>query len=574
MSKKFLAIYDLKKKSINSVSITNHCYNIEKLFNLSDIYIQKKKRNEFNVTKNYLKILKKKIFISLYEELNKLHKVNYDYKYWEIILTPWLILFLDKTFDKFTRLNKFLSLNNRDYFTYDYFNRKKIIPTNYECLQQQTYDTKEWDYQINLELIKNFYSNRINCKIKKDPKFDNLIKNYYENCSNTYYYKKNFNYLLGKKNKIVFFKGHFGRKNIIILNSKLFQLPNYFSITYKKDMIKLNKIRNNLVLNFKVKNKYEKYLSKNLFSHLPTFLLEQFNYYNDSYHHYMPDKPKLIFNTNNLWWNTLLMFYTANMKFKKKTKLVTYQHGFGYGIFESLYTDHEYNISDVFFTWGWREKKKNQKLGVNRIFSRNKNANKILFVHRTNKRFPINEEYNYDEFNWIKYLKHLIKIPSLINEEFRREIVYRVHSGNLCNEFQFLKKRMSKIEFSDINKPIDNSIKESRIVVCTYLDTVFLQCLASNIPVISFFNFKEFNISVKNKIMLEDLKKHNVIFDNYGTLCNHINSKFKNIDDWWFSDKIQRAILKFKNNHAYYEKHKNSKIIKSIKYILKNDKIK
>lgn len=42
MSKKFLAIYDLKKKPINSVSITTHCYNIEKLFNFSDIYLQKK----------------------------------------------------------------------------------------------------------------------------------------------------------------------------------------------------------------------------------------------------------------------------------------------------------------------------------------------------------------------------------------------------------------------------------------------------------------------------------------------------------------------------------------------------
>ena len=168
----------------------------------------------------------------------------------------------------------------------------------------------------------------------------------------------------------------------------------------------------------------------------------------------------------------------------------------------------------------------------------------------------------------------MIKIPSLITKEFRKKIVYRVHSGNLCNEFQFLKKRMSKIEFSDINKPIDKSIKESKIVVCTYLDTVFLQCLASNIPVISYFNFKRLNISLKNKIMLEDLKKHNVIFDNYENLGNYINSKFKNIDEWWFSDKIQRAILKFKNNHAYYEKHRNSKIIKSIQYILKNDQIK
>ena len=41
-----------------------------------------------------------------------------------------------------------------------------------------------------------------------------------------------------------------------------------------------------------------------------------------------------------------------------------------------------------------------------------------------------------------------------------------------------------------------------------------------------------------------------------------------------FQIKFKRAILKFKNNHAYYEKDRNSKIIKSIKHILKNDQIK
>ena len=44
----------------------------------------------------------------------------------------------------------------------------------------------------------------------------------------------------------------------------------------------------------------KKYLSKYLFTHLPTFLLEQFDYYNNSYHSIMPDNPKLIFNTNKL----------------------------------------------------------------------------------------------------------------------------------------------------------------------------------------------------------------------------------------------------------------------------------
>ena len=124
MSKKFLLIYDFNKKPKNSDTITTYSYDIEKLFNFSDKYLFKKKSNEYNITRNYLKNLKKKIFISLYKELNKIHKVNYDYKYWEIILTPWLLLFLDKTFEKFKRLNKFLSSNNRDYFTYDYFNKK------------------------------------------------------------------------------------------------------------------------------------------------------------------------------------------------------------------------------------------------------------------------------------------------------------------------------------------------------------------------------------------------------------------------------------------------------------------
>ena len=135
------------------------------------------------------------------------------------------------------------------------------------------------------------------------------------------------------------------------------------------------------------------------------------------------------------------MFYTANMKFKNKSKLVTYQHGFGYGICDSLYADHEYNISDFFFLRGvGKIIKKPKNWCKSNFLSRAKTANKILFVHRTNKRFPITEEYNYDEFDWIEYLKKLIKIPSLITKEFRKKIVYRVHSGNLCNEFQFLKK--------------------------------------------------------------------------------------------------------------------------------------
>ena len=55
-----MLIYDFNKKPKNSDTITTYSYDIEKLFNFSDKYLFKKKSNEYNITRNYLKNLKKK----------------------------------------------------------------------------------------------------------------------------------------------------------------------------------------------------------------------------------------------------------------------------------------------------------------------------------------------------------------------------------------------------------------------------------------------------------------------------------------------------------------------------------
>ena len=60
MSKKFLSIYNFKKNPKNFAVINTYSYDIEKLFNFPDKHLFKKKPNEYNITKNYLKNLKKK----------------------------------------------------------------------------------------------------------------------------------------------------------------------------------------------------------------------------------------------------------------------------------------------------------------------------------------------------------------------------------------------------------------------------------------------------------------------------------------------------------------------------------
>ena len=149
-------------------SHTNVLKNFLKL-NIGDLYSQDKKENFYN--NQYLNKLRLKIFPILYKKLNKFHKINNNSKYWEVIMTPWLIYFLDKTFHKYQVLEEIIKKNKDLLYVYDYNNKKPIIPTNYEMLDD-IYNSNEWDYLINIELIKNIF----NKKVKKINKKNFFLK--------------------------------------------------------------------------------------------------------------------------------------------------------------------------------------------------------------------------------------------------------------------------------------------------------------------------------------------------------------------------------------------------------------
>ena len=568
---KFINIYLSENSSKrNHLRINTHYSHSDELtkfmqLNKKDLFSQDKVK--YNRNNLYLNKLRKKVFTALYKKLNDIHKINYSSKYWEIILESWLIHFLDKTFYKFQRLNELIKSNKGSLYTHDYLPSENIVPSNYEALED-IYNNDEWDYIINLELIKFIFRNKIKCIKKNNNSLNISIKRKNKQHAKTFYFKKNLSSIYNKNDKIVFFKGHFGIIDLIELNSSFFQLPNRYEIKFKNEFVNLSSQRNILNLNFLIKNKFEEYLSKNIFNHLPSFFLEKFNYYNKSYQSFMPSKPKIIFNTNSLWWNTLLLFYTANMKQKENIKLLNYQHGCNYGLIDSLRDNHEIKTSNIFFTWGWSKNKKTKVLGVNKTFPKKKTSDNILFLHRTNNKFFLHDSSYYDDQTWYSYINELVQIPKLIKKKLQKKIVYRMHPSNRWGETEYLKKKLRDIKFDNYKSNlIDYSIQNSKIVVCTYLNTIFLQSLASNIPVLGFFDFKRCYITKKNFNMLKKLKKNKIIFDNYLQLCNHLNLKYSKIEEWWYSKNIQKIISEFKNNHAYYEKAKNYKITQTIKNI-------
>ena len=57
-------------------------------------------REKLKVDFDYLNQLFEKILPSLASKFNKIHKVNYDTRYWKLILGPWLMVFLSISFDR------------------------------------------------------------------------------------------------------------------------------------------------------------------------------------------------------------------------------------------------------------------------------------------------------------------------------------------------------------------------------------------------------------------------------------------------------------------------------------------
>ena len=91
----------------------------------------------------------------------------------------------------------------------------------------------------------------------------------------------------------------------------------------------------------------------------PTVYLEGFNRLKKMSKAQNLPKNKIIIYSRNIWNNDLFKFWIAN-QINNGSKLISGQHGAGYGMSKRSFGDFfEPRISDKYFNWGQKEKKKN-----------------------------------------------------------------------------------------------------------------------------------------------------------------------------------------------------------------------
>ena len=86
-----------------------------------------------------------------------------------------------------------------------------------------------------------------------------------------------------------------------------------------------------------------------------------------------------------------------------------------------------------------------------------------------------------------------------------------------------------------------SQIKKSRLCICTSNSTVFLETLSRNFPTLIFWDPKYNEISFEAEPFIEELVAAEILFFCPSAAAKKVNNISENVNDWWFSEKVQKA---------------------------------
>ena len=501
----------------------------------------------------YLKNLNKKLLKKIAKELNKYHELNYSERYWEIIIGPWLITFIQIIFERYENLKNLLD-NNKSYETIILkIDSNKMIPENFEKFQRLIV-TETWNHFIYSSIINtDFFTFKINKRyqtFKNEEKYEDYLKLKILSKRNKAYnfFLKIFNKIKANQDVLIS-ESYLGKIDEIKLCIKLKVLPRFDTMTYISNS-EISKNRTQIFLKNDCESIFEEFICNLIPQQIPKSFLEDFIKVKlESEKMNWPKKPKVIF-TSHFMQKTLPSRYTAENIEKFGSKLVHGQHGGVYGqyLFSSM-QDYELATCDQYLSWGWTlpENKKIIPFGIlkniNDIKYYKKKASKLLMVLRSQPKYT-HKLNSYSGTNQIsKYFEENIHLCKKLDKDLiDNKLILRFHSRKFgWNEEVLFKNQFPLIEIDNGYSKMTDLLKKSKLVLHTYIGTGYLETLASNFPTVVFANINECLINNETKDYLEILKEVNIFHDNYSSAAKFINDNWENLDNWWNKEETQKA---------------------------------
>jgi putative transferase (TIGR04331 family) len=505
-------------------------------------------RKKYYSDYQYLNGLYERLLPLLAKKLNSIHNTEYDFRYWRIVVGPWLNIFIQIVYERWEQINK-AQESNRISGTFI----TNLIYENYVPVDMNGFAnffvSDYWNHFIYSYIIKGY----------TDIKFmeKEFIKEFIKEDSKTIYREKG-NFL---KKLIHLALSKFNRKKNSVILEVSFSNWNYLKLLFRYgyhcqnfenndtcEELKFDYQKRDWVLYSETSNQFESCLISLLPLQIPLAYLEGFQKMRIlSSRIGLPKKPSKII-TSNVYYHEVFKFWIAE-KIVNGSKLFVVQHGGTYGSAKWFTNEtHEISIADHFISWGWGNKVQSKIIPAG-MFKKNPfvkrtsfNQKNILLVVGGLPRYSYKLWSETVSSQWLTYFNEQCAFINYLPSNIQSVLKVRLYPKDFgWNEQQRFKDNFPNVVFPLNTTPISTLSTECKIIVSTYNSTTFLETLAKNIPTVVFWNSDFWELRVEAMPYFSILKEAGIFHESPESAANHVHQVWDNIESWWLSVDVQNA---------------------------------
>lgn len=509
---------------------------------------------------------------SLTISLNKFHNTQASVRQWEIMIGPWLRIFLVALHERSELLKaSFLKWSIKHILVHDTSRMDKdvfdtsIFLSKIEGSCAKDFDL--WSEMLTLDIFK--YSGiRDSVTVTKISEID-VPKGCTDPIRGTFR-KRLFSALdalVHRRSKILIHR--FGRpikkEFSMFLSARM--LPHFSFPDYKPSVESVTDATNFRSKKLEISGTgVDDLLGRLLPKYLPQSFLEHYDSIKGFVHRVYPKRPKVIATSVSYYRDDLFKIYVAQM-IAQQTKYIIMQHGGGIG--SCKHNDDEelqINTSDVYLTWGWRDtidqKKDTNLLPVKSSLCSDVIKKGPISLDRNNDAIIIPvSEWSLQTFRMFSaplsyrqnlYLEQLFELVESAPSDIAKRIRFRLQSGDRgWGVEQKFEARGLGDHILRAEGNFCGDIEGAALSIINTNSTCLLESIGLNFPTIGLLTPELSSLrpsAEKDYLMLEEV---GIMHKSVDSALDHLALISDDIIGWWLDAGVQEHLTYFREKYFY-----------------------
>jgi putative transferase (TIGR04331 family) len=308
---------------------------------------------------------------------------------------------------------------------------------------------------------------------------------------------------------------------------------------------------------------FAEFLGSSISRHLPTVYLEGFgDLCTQTFsENILPKPPRVIFTNTLLHRSEQFKLWSATFVIQGKTKLLSGQHGGGYGVYkyQNWSEIYENSVVDNFLSWA---KGATSSVDLGTCVQADSNSYRPDFkgdllvvlgpVTRQQNNFNLgNTHCNSSYYTMLKQFLFSLKTDLLPSVVIRPKNASAVSKPARLSTKQ-ISEVLDGFENLDAGKQsLEQSLSSCRLAVVTYNETTIPTNMMNEFPTIALWDPKYVRLNSQAEIVYHQMHEAKILFYSPQLAAEHITQIWSDVEGWWNSAQVRLARENYCNHYAH-----------------------